>query len=128
MAFSGLLVFDLTVFVLTIARSVRLWTRREPFLHRILFDGLLYYSVIWNFNLFNIVILLVIKPQIDLSTPIFTVILSVVMVSRIMINLRDPALHKPADHDETVTTAHDGCVVSTFVLDDSPYTTTGGTV
>jgi hypothetical protein len=49
------------------------------------------------------------------------------MVSRIMINLRDPALHRPADRDETVTTAHGGCV-STLVLDDSLYTNTGGTV
>jgi len=126
-AFSGLLVFDFTIFVLTIARSLRLWTRREPFLHRIFFDGLLYYGVICTFNLFNIIILLVIKPRIDLSTPIFTVILSVVMVSRIMISLRDPALHRPADRDETVTTAHDGCV-STLVVDDSLYTNTGGTV
>jgi hypothetical protein len=127
MAFSGLLVFDFTVFVLTIARSLRLWRHREPFLHRIIFDGLLYYSVIWNFNLFNIIILLVIKPRIDLSTPSFTVVLSVVMVSRIMINLRDPALQRQADLDETVTTCHGGCV-STFVVDDSLYTTTGGTL
>jgi len=39
MAYSGLLVVDLTVFVLTIARSIRLWTRSEPFLHRVFIDG-----------------------------------------------------------------------------------------
>lgn len=39
MAYSGLLVVDFTVFVLTIARSIRLWTHSEPFLYRILFDG-----------------------------------------------------------------------------------------
>jgi hypothetical protein len=49
------------------------------------------------------------------------------MVSRIMINLRDPALQRPADRHETVTTAHGGCV-STLVLDDSLCTTAGGTV
>ena len=49
------------------------------------------------------------------------------MVSRIMINLRDPALHRQADLDETVTTSHGGCV-STLVVDDSLYTTTGGTL
>jgi len=125
-AFSGLLVFDFTVFVLTIARSLRLWTRREPLLHRIIFDGLLYYSVIWNFNLLNIIILLVITPHIDLSTPIFTVILSVVMVSRIMINLHDPTLHRPTDCDETVTTSNGGCV-STVVLGEITCTTTVGT-
>jgi hypothetical protein len=39
MAFSGLLVFDFTVFILTITRSFRLWNRREPFLHRLFIDG-----------------------------------------------------------------------------------------
>jgi hypothetical protein len=39
MAFSGFLVIDLTIFVLTIACSIRLWTRKEPFLHRLLIDG-----------------------------------------------------------------------------------------
>lgn len=39
MAYSGLLVVDFTVFVLTIARSIRLWTRSEPFLHRVFIDG-----------------------------------------------------------------------------------------
>jgi hypothetical protein len=39
MAFSGLLVLDFTVFVLTIARSIRLWKRSEPFLHHLFIDG-----------------------------------------------------------------------------------------
>ncbi|KAH9992311.1 hypothetical protein BJV77DRAFT_1003007 [Russula vinacea] len=30
-------------FVLTMVRSMRLWTHKEPFLHRICIDGLLYY-------------------------------------------------------------------------------------
>ncbi|KAH9962158.1 hypothetical protein BC827DRAFT_1130788, partial [Russula dissimulans] len=38
-AFSCLLVFDLTVFILTLARSIKLWSRKEPFLHRVLTDG-----------------------------------------------------------------------------------------
>jgi len=130
-AFSGLLVLDFTVFVLTIARSIRLWTRQgrqEPFLKRIFFDSLLYYGVILNFNLFNVIVLLVITPRIDLSTPVFAVILSVVMVSRIMINLRDPTLCRPVDRDEVVTsTSHGGCL-STPVLDDSLYATTAGTL
>lgn len=41
-AFLGLLIVDLTVFVLTIARSIRLWTRREPFLCRLFIDGAFY--------------------------------------------------------------------------------------
>jgi len=37
--FSGLLVFDFTVFILTVARSLRLWNNREPFLRRLFIDG-----------------------------------------------------------------------------------------
>jgi hypothetical protein len=48
------------------------------------------------------------------------------MVSRIMINLRDPTLHSLAGRDETVTTSHYGRV-STLVLGDITYTTTVGT-
>ena len=38
-AFSGLLVIDYTILILTIARSLRLWTRKEPFLHRLFIDS-----------------------------------------------------------------------------------------
>ena len=39
-AFSGLLLVDTTVLVLTVNRSIQLWTRKEPFLHRLLIDGM----------------------------------------------------------------------------------------
>jgi hypothetical protein len=38
-AFSGLLVFDFTIFVLTMARSIKLRTHKEPFLKRLFIDG-----------------------------------------------------------------------------------------
>lgn len=54
------------------------------------------------------------------------------MISRLMINMRDPALHSPADLDGTLTTSHVGYVstfvpddVSTLVLDDMVVTRTG---
>jgi hypothetical protein len=45
------------------------------------------------------------------------------MISRLMINLRDPTLHKPADCDGTVTTSHAG-YVSTVVLEEIILTPT----
>ena len=44
------------------------------------------------------------------------------MVSRLMINLRDPTLHKPADSDVTDTGFHAG-PVSTVVLENTFSTT-----
>jgi len=121
-AFSCLLVFDLTVFILTVARSIKLRSRKERFLHRVLMDGLIYYGLIWNLNLLN-VIYLAMNPILDLSIPTFTNILSLVMVSRLMINLRDPGLHEPDDRDGAFTTTRVG-YISTFVLNDVSSTTT----
>jgi hypothetical protein len=39
------------------------------------------------------------------------------MISRLMINLRDPTLHRPADSDGTVTTSPPG-YVSTVALEE----------
>ena len=38
-AFSGLLVVDFTIFVLTISRSIKLRSSKEPLLHRLFIDG-----------------------------------------------------------------------------------------
>lgn len=43
------------------------------------------------------------------------------MISRIMISLRDPTLHEPADSDGGVTTAYAG-YISTVVLGDTHST------
>jgi len=117
-AFSALLIFDFTVFVLTMARSIKLWTHKEPFIHRIFIDGLLYYGVIWNLNLVNVIALFATNRNhtFHLSTPIITNVLSVVMITRLMINLRDPTIHTATDRDGVVTTSHIG-YVSTLVLD-----------
>jgi hypothetical protein len=45
------------------------------------------------------------------------------MISRLMINLRDPTLHRPADCDGTVTTSHAG-YVSTVALEEIILTPT----
>ena len=45
------------------------------------------------------------------------------MISRLMINLRDPTLHKPADSDEIVSASHAG-PISTVALEDI-FSTTG---
>ena len=46
------------------------------------------------------------------------------MVSRLMINLRDPTLSRPTDIDMALATCRDGRI-STFVLEDTLPTTVG---
>jgi len=125
-AFSGLLLTDATVLALTVNRSIQLWTRKEPFLHRLLVDGLQYYGVIWNLNLANILVLLFVNPGYNLSIPIFTNVLSVVLVSRLMINLRDPKLCKSIENDKPDATSY-AVYLSTVMQEDTVFKFTGTT-
>ena len=54
----------------------------------------------------------------DADKPYTSYRLSVVMITRLMINLRDPTIHSLIDRDGTVTTSHVG-YVSTLVLGDT---------
>ncbi|KAH9010030.1 hypothetical protein EDB84DRAFT_1681484 [Lactarius hengduanensis] len=111
-AFSGLLGFDFTVFALSTYRSIKLGRHNEPFLNRLFVDeltqrdnaGIVYYGVTWSVNLVNVIVLMTADPSVDLATPVFANVLSVIMVSRLMINLHDPMLHNSTvrgDTDET---------------------------
>ncbi|KAH9036848.1 hypothetical protein EDB85DRAFT_2204012 [Lactarius pseudohatsudake] len=103
-AFSGLLGFDFTVFALSTYRSIKLGRHNEPFLNRLFVDGIVYYGVTWSVNLVNVIVLMTADLSVDLATPVFANVLSVIMVSRLMINLHDPMLHNSTvrgDTDET---------------------------
>ncbi|KAF8273738.1 hypothetical protein EI94DRAFT_1172575 [Lactarius quietus] len=118
-AFTGLLVFDCTVFALSTYRSINLGGQNVPFLNRLLVDGFMYYGVTWSVNLVNVVVLMTAPPSINLSTPVFANVLSVIMVSRLMINLYDPTLHESTvrgSMDRTDTNSRIG-YISTFVPD-----------
>ncbi|KAI9432956.1 hypothetical protein H4582DRAFT_1018439 [Lactarius indigo] len=118
-AFSGLLVFDFTVFALSTYRSIKLGRHNEPFLNRLFVGGIVYYGVTWSVNLVNVIVLVTADPSVDLSTPVFANVLSVIMVSRLMINLNDPMLHNSTvrgDADETDLSSRTG-YISTFVPD-----------
>jgi hypothetical protein len=115
-AFAGLLVLDFTVFTLSTYRSIKLGRRSEPFLHRLFVDGFVYYGATWSVNLLNIIFILKAKRPVELATPVFANVLSVVMVSRLMINLHDPMLHTSTfrgDTDGTYTSSREG-YISTF--------------
>jgi len=56
--------------------------------------------------------------SVDADKPHTPYRLSIVMITRLMINLRDPKIHSPAERDGIVTTSHVG-YVSTLVMDDT---------
>jgi len=100
-AFTGLLVLDFTVFALSTYRSIKLGRRHEPFVNRLFMGGFVYYGVTWSVNLANVIFLLTAKIPAELATPVFANVLSVIMVSRLMINLRDPVLHSSSARGDT---------------------------
>jgi len=125
-AFSGLLVLDFTIFVLSTYRSIKLGRRNnnQPFLRRLMMDGFLYYGVTWSANLANIIFLLTARRAVSLATPVFANILSVIMVSRLVINLHDPMLHKSTVRSETEGTCsspRSGAYISTFGPDNMVF-------
>jgi len=123
-AFSGLLVLDFTVFTLSTYRSIKLGRRKEPFMRRLMMDGFVYYGVTWTANLANIIFLLTAKRAVELATPVFANILSVIMVSRLMINLHDPMLHHSTAGNETngtCSSSRSGAYISTFGPDNMVF-------
>ncbi|KAL4068467.1 hypothetical protein V8B97DRAFT_1888049 [Scleroderma yunnanense] len=107
---SGQLVFDLIVFLLTIVQSLRFRQARSRSIINILIrDGSLYFAIICAVNVANITVLLVGTVSYKISremnrnlypfqnftkgvTGSFTNVISSIMISRLMLNLRDPKI------------------------------------
>ncbi|KAI6038348.1 hypothetical protein EDC04DRAFT_1992096 [Pisolithus marmoratus] len=85
----GQLLFDVVVFGLTLWRSVYARTPGERNISDVLLrDGSLYFAVMSAANVGNIVTLLVANNVADS----FTSAISAIMISRLMLNLRDPSI------------------------------------
>ncbi|KAI6142602.1 hypothetical protein BKA82DRAFT_1003386 [Pisolithus tinctorius] len=92
-AWSGQLLFDMIVFGLTLWRSVSSRTPGKRSISDVLLrDGCLYFAVMSIANLGNIITLLVVNDNVKNIAPSFTNIISATMISRLMLNLRDPSV------------------------------------
>lgn len=118
-AWSGQLMFDFAVFLLTLWSSlcVRMVGSRNV-TDILLRDGTLYFAVMCGANIANIAMLLVaMNPLQSLLGP-FTNIISSLMISRLMLNLRDPSI--------TVTTTTSFPPLSHASMFTTPARDTGG--
>ncbi|TFK41785.1 hypothetical protein BDQ12DRAFT_720597 [Crucibulum laeve] len=98
-AWGGMLVFDSLVFGMTLYKSLTLPRRRGINLLSVLLrDGSLYFGVIVASNLANILTFLLGGPYTRGVMTTFTNIMSSVLISRLMLNLRDPALTNSSIH------------------------------
>ncbi|KAI0043587.1 hypothetical protein FA95DRAFT_1681818 [Auriscalpium vulgare] len=88
-AWSGVLVFDTIIFILTAYKGFKLGlSTRGGLLHVLIRDGTVYFTVLFLANLGNILMLLLGPPALKAWTTTFINILSSTLISRVMINLR----------------------------------------
>lgn len=96
-AWGGQLLFDAVVFGLTLWRSVFTRTPGKRNISDILLrDGILYFAVMSAANIGNIITILVASENIKNAASGFTNVISATMISRLMLNLRDPTIVGPA--------------------------------
>ncbi|KAJ6479737.1 hypothetical protein C8R45DRAFT_1005901 [Mycena sanguinolenta] len=93
-AWIGLTVMDSTIFLLTLYKVFRRRRSNGPELFTVLLrDGSLYFGVMVMSNLANILTLVIDNnPYSRASVTTFTNVISSIMITRLMLNLRDPAL------------------------------------
>lgn len=126
-AWIGMLLFDLTVFLMTVHKSISRWKEDEfhqdtTLLHILLRDGSIYFGVMVLLTL-SVVVSFFIMPEYDKGiTASLTNVLSSVMVSRLILNLRDPLITSNRNfRPNTLTTMMD----TTFSLNDSECISNG---
>ncbi|TDL24506.1 hypothetical protein BD410DRAFT_91988 [Rickenella mellea] len=124
-AWGGLLLFDTAIFSLTLYKTLEMWRMGDRQLIVVLMrDGLMYYSVLCVANLSNILSFLLAEGQLKGSPTPTANVLSVTLISRLMINLRDPELYNSTGRT-TATGTHIGPFGVSTVVDVG---TMGGTL
>lgn len=92
-AWSGMLVVDTVIFVLTFRKAVSLGNRRNVKLLKLLIrDGSIYFIIMIAANLFNVLTFLLGGCETRGIGTTFTNAISSIMMSRLALNLRDPSL------------------------------------
>jgi len=93
MAWSGMLLFDIVVFILTLRKAVALGKSGRRTLTDIFFrDGTVYFGCMAIANLSNILTYLLGPPLIKGLTTTLTNVVSLILISHLMLNIRDPKL------------------------------------
>ncbi|KAJ7784886.1 hypothetical protein DFH07DRAFT_947955 [Mycena maculata] len=107
-AWGGMLVFDVMIFSLTVAKALK-YTMRDGNLFSVLVrDGALYFAVMIASNACNIGTYTMGGPLLSGSTTTVTNALSSVLISRLMLNVRDPTIRLPQRNRYTrATTARE---------------------
>ncbi|KAJ7135774.1 hypothetical protein C8R44DRAFT_768986 [Mycena epipterygia] len=115
-AWGGMLVFDVMIFALTLHKALRYGTRGGNLFSLLIRDGALYFGIMITSNACNIGTYTMGGPLISGSATTVTNALSSVMISRLMLNLRDPAIRQRTRTTRDTTT-QDSAAITTM----TPY-------
>ncbi|CAL1708992.1 unnamed protein product [Somion occarium] len=92
-AWGGLLIFDTLIFSLTLYKAFAVERGGRRTLFDILFrDGAVYFGCMAIANLSNIITFVISKPLVKGISTTFTNVLATTLMSRLMLNIRDPKL------------------------------------
>ncbi|KAJ7895559.1 hypothetical protein B0H14DRAFT_2680829 [Mycena olivaceomarginata] len=118
-AWSGMLIFDVMIFVLTVYKALR-HDMGSGSLFSVLFrDGSMYFGIMIAVNVGNIVTYTSGGPIISGSATTILNIVSSLMLTQLMLNLRDPRILRAQRNRTTrLTTTHDSPAITTFM---EPY-------
>ncbi|KAJ7161791.1 hypothetical protein C8R43DRAFT_991490 [Mycena crocata] len=121
-AWSGMLLFDVMIFGLTLYKALRLKVGRGELLTILIRDGSVYFALMIASNACNIGTYTMGGPFMSGTLTTVTNVLASVMISRLMFNLSGPRERLPQTYPRTArsTTDPDGPAISTI----NPYTTT----
>ncbi|KIM63142.1 hypothetical protein SCLCIDRAFT_1214447 [Scleroderma citrinum Foug A] len=99
LAWSAQLVFDTFIFLLTLMRSLRIWRERSRSIIEILLrDGSLYFAIMCAANVANVIVLLAATSPLKGVSSSLTNVISAILISRLMLNLRDPKTTNPTGY------------------------------
>jgi len=117
-AWGGQLAYDAVIFFLTLYKSILIVrTSRRPLISTLLRDGVLYFAILTVLNLANILTFLLAAPLSKGVMSTFSNIISATMMSRLMLNLRDPKIMISSTNrttmDSTITLSYP--MISTVV-------------
>ncbi|KAJ7036378.1 hypothetical protein C8F04DRAFT_1095375 [Mycena alexandri] len=118
-AWSGMLVFDIMIFSLTLVKAFKMNARRGDLLTLLVRDGSIYFGIMVISNACNIGTYTMSGPFLRGGATTVTNVVSSVMISRLMLNLRDPMIRRPQSNNPTRLSSSEDPVISTV----SPYTT-----
>ncbi|KAF7375318.1 hypothetical protein MSAN_00418700 [Mycena sanguinolenta] len=116
-AWSGMLVFDVTIFGLTLFKALKLNARRGGLLTVLLRDGSVYFALIIAANASNIGTYTMGNAFTRGSATTITNVVSSVMISRLHFNIFDPKVRTPRASNHTRSTTEGYPEISTL----SPY-------